>query len=311
VSVLFTFPGQGAQRPGMLHALPEHAETLRTLDEAAVVLGGDPLQLDSAEALQSTVAVQVCLLLAGVAMARVLAAHGALPQMVAGLSIGAYPAAVVAQVLDFADAVRLVALRGRLMEAAYPSGFGMSAITGLLRNQLEPLVAQVHGAQRPVYLANLNAARQLVIAGSDEAMAAVGALALEAGAQRAERLAVSVPSHCELFARQAQEMADAFREVALRRPRLVFISSSSARALFDPQRIGQDLAANMACPVLWFDTVRHAWERGARLAVEMPSGSVLTKLTAPVFEGGMALCCANNRLDSLLTIIRSERQTPE
>jgi malonate decarboxylase epsilon subunit len=305
VSVLFTFPGQGAQHPGMLHALPDHPETRRTLDEARIVLGRDPLELDSAQALQSTLAVQLCLLLAGVAMARVLAAHGARPQMVAGLSIGAYPAAVAAEALDFADAVRLVALRGRLMEEAYPSGYGMTALTGLLRKQLDPLIAQVHSAQRPVYLANLNAARQLVIAGSDEAMAAVGALALAAGAQRAERLAVSVPSHCELFAREAQQMAAAFREVALRRPRLVYISSSSARALFDAQRIGQDLAANMACPVLWFDTVRHAWERGARLAVEMPSGSVLTKLTAPAFEGGVAICCANNRLDSLLSLIRS------
>jgi len=303
VSVLFTFPGQGAQQPGMLHALPAHPETRRTLDEAQQVLGGDVLALDTGAALQSTVAVQLCLLLAGVAMARVLAAHGARPHMVAGLSIGAYPAAVTAGVLEFPDAVRLVALRARLMEEAYPTGYGMTAVAGLLQGELEPLIAQVHSPARPVYLANLNAPRQLVIAGAEEAMAAVGALALDAGAQKVQRLAVSVPSHCELYAGQAQVMQDAFGKVALGRPQPVFISSSVARALFDPGRIGQDLAANLACPVLWYVTVRHAWERGARLAVEMPSGAVLTRLTQPVFEGGVAVACADNRLDSIVSLV--------
>lgn len=304
MSVLFTFPGQGAQKPGMLHALPAHPDTARTLDEASAALGRDVRTLDSEPALVSTVAVQLCLLVAGVAMARVLAAHGAQPEMVAGLSIGAWPAAVTAGVLDFADAVRLVELRARLMEDAYPSGYGMTAIGGLTRRQLELLVAQVHGSATPVYLANLNAPRQIVIAGQDAAMQAVATLALEHGAQRAERLAVAVPSHCELFETQARTLACAMDQVALQRPRITYISSSAARALFDGRRIGADLAANMAHPVLWGDTVRHAWERGARLALEMPSGSVLTKLTAPEFPDGVALSCEGTRLDSLVRAVR-------
>jgi len=305
MSVLFTFPGQGAQKPGMLHALPAHPETGRTLEEAAAALGRDVRMLDTESALRSTVAVQLCLLVAGVVMARVLAAHGAQPQMVAGLSIGAWPAAVTAGVLDFADAVRLVELRARLMEDAYPSGYGMTAIGGLTRQQLEPLVMQVHGPAAPVYLANLNAPRQIVIAGAHAAMDAVAALALEHGAQRAERLAVAVPSHCELFDEQARTLACAMDQVALGRPRITYISSSAARALFDGRRIGADLAANMAHPVLWADTVRHAWERGARLALEMPSGSVLTKLTAPEFPDGVALSCEGTRLDSLVSAVRN------
>jgi malonate decarboxylase epsilon subunit len=305
MSVLFTFPGQGAQKPGMLHALPAHDETARTLEEASSALGGDVLALDGETALRSTVAVQLCLLVAGVAMARVLAAHGARPRMVAGLSIGAWPAAVTAGVLAFADAVRLVELRGRLMEDAYPAGYGMTAIGGLTRQQLEPLVAKVHAGGRPVFLANLNAPRQIVVAGADAAMAAVAELAFRAGAQRAERLAVAVPSHCELLDAQARTLACAMDEVALARPQITYISGSAARALFDGRRIGADLAANMAHPVLWADTVRHAWERGARLAVEMPSGSVLTKLTAPEFEDSVAISCEGAQLDSLVTLVRA------
>jgi malonate decarboxylase epsilon subunit len=306
MSVLFTFPGQGAQKPGMLHTLPDHPETARTLREASTALGRDVLLLDHAEALRSTVAVQLCLLVAGVAMARVLAAHGAMPKMVAGLSIGAWPAAVTAGVLGFEDAMRLVQLRARLMEDAYPSGYGMTAIGGLTRQQLEPLVAQVAASGQPAYLANLNAPRQIVVAGSDAALQALADLALAHGAGRAERLAVAVPSHCELLDREAATLACAVEQVALARPRITYISSSQARALFDGRRIGADLAANMARPVLWADTVRHAWERGARLAVEMPTGSVLTKLTGPEFPDGVALSCEATRLDSLVLAVRGE-----
>ncbi|HTD04101.1 malonate decarboxylase subunit epsilon [Undibacterium sp.] len=305
--ILFTFPGQGAQRPGMLHSLPDHPAVTRTLEETLDALHDDPLNLDTSKALESTIAVQLCLLVAGVAMGRFFVAHNVGPHMVAGLSIGAYPAAVIAGVLEYPDAVRLVALRGQLMESAYPCGYGMAAIVGLDRYQLEPLIAHVHTPAAPVYLANLNASRQLVIAGADEAMGLVMRLALGQGATKAERLAVGVPSHCELFDAAAVEMRTAFLEVAVRRPNLAYLSSSIARALFEPESIADDLANNMARQVHWFETARLAWERGARLALEMPSGSVLTNLTAPVFTDGQTVCCDNNRIDTLLALLSREQ----
>ncbi|RFP09174.1 malonate decarboxylase subunit epsilon [Duganella sp. BJB488] len=307
MSILFTFPGQGAQRPGMLHALPSHPEVLRTLDESAAVLAADPLNLDTQEALASTVAVQLCLLIAGVAMARTLIAHGAFPDMVAGLSIGAYPAAVIAGSIDHRDAVKLVARRARLMESAFPYGHGMAAITGLDRYQLEPLIACTHSASTPVYLANLNAHRQMVIAGADAAMQTVMRLAVEHGASKVERLAVNVPSHCPLFEMAAEEMRSAFRDVTLQQPSAVYLSSSAARALRDPARIAEDLAGNMAHQVDWSETAQLAWESGARLAVEMPSGSVLTKLTTSAFADGLTICCDNLRIDTVLALIADVR----
>lgn len=303
MSVLFTFPGQGSQMPGMLHALPEHADVVATLGEAEWVLGRDPLELDGAAALQSTVAVQLCLLIAGVAMARVLIAHGARPAMVAGMSLGAYPAAVIAGVIDFRDAVRLVAQRGALMENAFPSGYGMRAIIGLERHRVAALVAGVHSDSAPVYVANYNGERQIVIAGEHSAMSAVSELALAEGATRCELLAVSVPSHCALLAPAAAEMRSALAGVTLRPPRLTYISSSAARVLRDPARISDDLAENMASQVNWHDTARLAWERGARLALEMPSGSVLTNLSQTAFADGVAICCDNNRIETLTALI--------
>jgi malonate decarboxylase epsilon subunit len=264
--------------------------------------------LDSAAALASTRAVQLCLLIAGVAMARVLIAHQGGPDMVAGLSIGAYPAAVIAGALDYGDAVRLVNRRGQLMEDAYPQGYGMAAINGLDRYQLAPLIARIHAVHHPVHLANLNGPRQLVISGIDGALQQVMQLALVSGASGAQRLDVNVPSHCALFDAQAQAMRAAFAACTLRRPRLTYLSAGAARPLFDAALIADDLANNLARQVHWYDTACLAWERGARLALEMPSGSVLTGLCAPVFHDGLALSCEGQRLDTLLALIARSRR---
>ncbi len=125
MKILFTFPGQGTQHPDMLQNLPG-----TELAQARDVLGAEADALDSPAALQHTRAVQLSLLIAGVAWARELERCGVSPDIVSGLSIGAYPAAVVAGALDFADALKLVALRGDLMEQAYPHGYGLTAIMG-------------------------------------------------------------------------------------------------------------------------------------------------------------------------------------
>jgi malonate decarboxylase epsilon subunit len=105
-------------------------------------------------------------------------------------------------------------------------------------------------------------------------------------------------------------MQAAFDGVPMRRPLRTYISGSSARVLFDPERIRDDLAWNMARQVHWTDTARLAWERGARLALEMPSGTVLTGLTTPVFDTGLALACDSHRIDNLLALIARERGAP-
>lgn len=310
MSVIYLFPGQGAQRAGILHNLPHHPEVVQTLAETSAALCMDVLQLDTEASLTKSFAVQICLLAAGVSMARVLAATGARPDMVAGMSIGAWPAAVVAGVLDYQDAVCLVALRGRLMDNAFPMGYGMAAISGLTRAQLEPMIAQVHGETMPVYLANLNAERQMVISGADGALAAVMELALVGGAAQAQRLAVSVPSHCELFSDVALTLKQALDPVVLRRAHCVYLSSSAARMLSDPRHIGEDLASNVMRQVHWHETVRLAWERGARLAVEMPGGSVLSRLTTPFFTDGSVICTDNNRIESVVALaVQYERRS--
>lgn len=153
MKILFTFPGQGTQHEGMLHNLPGTA-----LAQARKVLGSEVDTLDSAASLRHTRAVQLCLLISGVAWARELERRGVTPDIVSGLSIGAYPAAVMAGALEFTDALKLVALRGDLMEQAYPHGYGLTAIMGLTLSQVEQLIEGTG-----TYIANLNAETQIVI----------------------------------------------------------------------------------------------------------------------------------------------------
>jgi malonate decarboxylase epsilon subunit len=275
------------------------------------VLGTDALALDTAEALASTRAVQLCLLIAGVAGARLLMRDGLEPDYVAGLSIGAYAAAVTAGALEYADALQLVALRGELMQNAYPQGYGMTAILGLDLGQVEDLLEQVHSPQMPVHLANINADNQLVVAGSDAAMVAVAQLAKGLGASCARRLAVSVPSHSALLNAPAAQLAEAFAKVSLRAPRLRYLSSTTARPIADPQRLRDDLAFNMCRIVDWHGTLRTAYERGVRLHVELPPGSVLTGLARRVFDQGTLIAFDGTRLDTLDALLRRAESRKE
>jgi malonate decarboxylase epsilon subunit len=225
---------------------------------------------------------------------------------VAGLSIGAYPAAVIAGALSFSDALHLVSLRGELMQQAYPQGYGMTAIIGLQLSTVETLLAQVHSEDSPVYLANINADNQMVIAGSDKAMQAVAELARSRGAGLAKRLAVSVPSHCPLLEKPAQTLAEAFAKIELKTPRVAYLSGSRARPVTKVEALRDDLAFNMCRVVDWRGTVQSAYERGVRLQIELPPGAVLTGLARRVFEQGTVTAFDSARLDTLQALLREE-----
>jgi malonate decarboxylase epsilon subunit len=207
MNTAFLFPGQGSQRPQMLHDLVRHPSVDDTLSEASGILGFDVRTLDSADALQSTVSVQLGLLVVGVATARALLRSGLQPLAVAGLSVGAFAAAVAAEALTFPDAIRLVRSRAEQMEQMYPTGYGLSAIVGLTENHVVRLVNTANSLERPVFVSNINAPKQIVIAGSIEGMKIVLEQALLQGARKAEPLDVSVhptvlfcsrsPTRCE------------------------------------------------------------------------------------------------------------------
>jgi malonate decarboxylase epsilon subunit len=278
MSVAFVFPGQGSQVPGMLHHLLDHPVVAGTLDEISNVLHSDVRNFDSEQCLKSDVSVQIALLTAGVATARTLMEKGVQPAAVAGLSVGAFAAAVVAGVLVLRDAVELVRLRAEQMIKLYPTGFGLSAIMGLSESKVAAIVEDVKSDKAPVFVGNINAPRQIVIAGANAAMDRVLDRARRQGASKALRLHVSVPSHCALLQPVADLLTRQMASLNLRAPQFTYVGNVNGRAMYTKEAIASDLANNIAHGVRWYDATVIIKELGCNLFLEMPPGHILSDL---------------------------------
>ena len=309
MSVAFLFPGQGSQVPGMLHNLPDHPAIARTLDEVSESLHADVRELDSAEALQSTVSVQLALLASGVAVARALFEEGVNPEAVAGLSVGAFAAAVAANALNLADGVRLVKERGEDMVKLYPQGYGLAAIVGLTERQVSALVEQAYTDQDPVYVGNINAPRQIVIAGSNQAIIKVLQAAEKSGARKAVRLNVSEPSHCPLLEPVAKSLKTRMQAIHLQQPKMIYVGNVTGRALRSANEISEDLATNIAHGVRWYDSTTVLEELGCRLFLEMPPGHVLSELGREAFADVRTLAMSETSLAYVSEIVARRQRT--
>jgi len=285
MSIAFIFPGQGSQFRGMLHQLLDHPAVVRTLDEISEDLQSDVRTLDTEYGLEFTVDVQIALLAAGVATARALMEQDVEPAAVSGLSVGAFAAAVTAGVLSLQDAVELVRLRADQMMKLYPSGYGLSAIVGLNESQVTKIVQALTSVQDPVFVGNINAPRQIVIAGSNVGMDRVLDEARRQGANRAVRLHVSVPSHCPLLQPVADLLGARMSSVNLTPPQVIYVGNVNARAMRTKEPIARDLVSNIAHGVRWHDATTVLKELGCNLFLEMPPGHTLSDLAKENLAG--------------------------
>jgi malonate decarboxylase epsilon subunit len=299
------FPGQGSQQPQMLHDLVDHPAIDETLSEVSAVLDLDVCTLDTPEALQSAVSVQLAILTTGVATARALQQSGLAPLAVAGLSVGAFSAAVAADSISLADAVRLVRSRAEQMEQMYPTGYGLSAIVGLSEGQVAKLVDAASTKEHPVFVGNINAPRQIIIVGSNEGMEQVLQTARSRGARKAERLDVLVPSHCSLLQPVADSLLNQLQSLSVKDPKAIYLSNVNARAVRTAQGVAKDLAENIAHGVRWHDATTVACELGCELFLEVPPGHALSDLARENLPGIQANAITAGTFDRLLHLARS------
>ncbi|MDU4126019.1 ACP S-malonyltransferase [Pantoea sp.] len=285
----FVFPGQGSQTVGMLADLaatyPQVEETFR---EASAVLGYDLWQLVSqgpAEELNKTWQTQPALLAASVAIYRVWQQQGGeQPSMMAGHSLGEYSALVCAGVLDFADAIKLVELRGQLMQEAVPEGTGaMQAIIGLDDASIRKACEESAQGQ-VVSPVNFNSPGQVVIAGNKEAVERAGAACKAAGAKRALPLPVSVPSHCALMKPAADKLAVALESITFNTPAVPVINNVDVKAETDAGAIRHALVRQLYSPVRWTESVEAMAAQGVTQLLEIGPGKVLTGLTKRIVD---------------------------
>jgi [acyl-carrier-protein] S-malonyltransferase len=285
----FVFPGQGSQTLGMLADLAAQYPIVEaTFSEASSVLGYDLWQLvqqGPAEELNKTWQTQPALLAASVAIFRVWQQQGGkMPAIMAGHSLGEYSALVCAGVLDFQAAIRLVELRGKLMQEAVPEGTGaMSAIIGL-DNAAIAKACEESAQGQVVSPVNFNSPGQVVIAGNKEAVERAGAACKAAGAKRALPLPVSVPSHCALMKPAADKLAVALQEITFNAPQVPVVNNVDVLTETDPEAIRSALVRQLYSPVRWTESVEFMAAQGVTLLLEVGPGKVLTGLTKRIVD---------------------------
>ena len=297
MSVAFVFPGQGSQSVGMMAELAAHDPVVRaTFDSASKVLGFDLWELAQqgpAERLALTEITQPIMLVAGVATWRVWRNRGgAVPDWVAGHSLGEFTALVAAGVLDFEDAVDLVRFRGEVMRDAVPAGQGaMAAVLGLTDEEMEAACADA--AQGEVAEAvNFNAPGQVVIAGHATALTRAIEAAKARGAKRALPLPISVPCHSSLMKPAAEKLRERLRSSRLAAPQIRFMSSVDACEYVDPASIADLLYRQLASPVRWVKTVQALVAGGVTTLVECGPGKVLAGLNRRIDKSPTLACFA-------------------
>jgi malonate decarboxylase epsilon subunit len=311
MSVAFIFPGQGTQHPGMLHALPDSGSIGATLDESRSICAdlGMASDLDSAEALRDTVATQIVLVVGGVACARgLILDYGLAPQFVAGHSVGAFAAAVIAEVLTLREALTAVHIRGESMRSACAGGaWGMAAVTGLPTRAARQLVVDVATSQDPLWVANVNSATQTVLGGTITALDSASRATAEAGATAFERLDVAVASHGPVQNSTAETLLAALSSLPRRNPTARYVTNAGGRSVRTADAVLDDLANAVAHPVRWYDGVRLMAELGVTCTIEMPPGHVLTRLVASIAPQIAAVAASEDGLDGALARARRRK----
>lgn len=276
----FVFPGQGSQYVGMGKALWEQfAAAKQVFLEAEEVLafGLRELCFSGPESeLTLTANTQPAVLTTSIAALRVLQSEtGLRPDLVAGHSLGEYTALVCAGALSFADAVKIVRERGRLMQEAVAPGRGAMAVVLGLENENVRALCEAAANGEVVAPANFNGGGQVVISGAKEAVGRAAALAKERGAKRVFDLPVSAPFHCLLMQPAADGLAKVLAGVAVRPLSVGVVTNVEAEVNLDAGRVKSLLVAQAVRPVRWEESIVKMADLGCLRALEIGPGQAL------------------------------------
>ena len=282
VKCSYVFPGQGSQSVGMglgmYHASPAAREVFKEGDDSldfplSRLIFEGPSQ-DLQDTINSQPAIMVVSIACWKAWEEFLGARRPQPLSLAGHSLGQYTALVVAGVLSFRDAVRLVRERGRLMQqAAIERPGGMAAILSLEEYALAHVCAETG-----VEVANVNSDDQIVISGDKIAVARAMDLALARGARKAISLPVSGAFHSSLMAQAQEGLKEAIGSLKFRDPEIPVIGNYTGVPLTTAIQVRQELVNGLCHCVQWRNSVRYMLDSGVSQFIEFGPTKILASL---------------------------------
>ena len=294
MATAFVFPGQGSQAVGMglalANAFPVARRTFEEIDDALSDKLSRIMWEGPAESLTLTQNAQPALLAVSIATLRALEAEAGIDlardaTFVAGHSLGEYSALAAVGVFKFADAARLVRLRGRAMQEAVPVGVGaMAALLGL-EFDVAAVIASEAAQGQVCEAANDNGGGQVVISGDKAAVERAVEIARSRGAKRAMMLPVSAPFHCKLMQPAADVMARALADVVVKAPVVPVIVNVLAAPLTEPVEILRRLVEQITDTVRWRESVVFMAAHGTTAFYELGSGKVLSGLIKRIADG--------------------------
>jgi len=285
----------------MAQDLFEHSDLVKKVySSARDILGFDLATIcfeGPEEKLKQTVITQPAIFVHSYALTQLLAERGVMPEMTAGHSLGEYTALCAAGSLSFADALRLVKLRGELMQRAGEINEGtMAAIIGMDADVVNDICADA-AAEGVVQVANYNSPGQIVISGSVAGVSRAVELAKERGAKRAVPLVVSGAFHSPLMAYAKEGLKAALEETNVLDARIAVFSNVTAQPVTEAGAIKDLLLKQLTSPVRWAESMTNMVAAGADRFYEVGPGTVLRGLLRRIDRS--VTCKAINDLDSL------------